>query len=146
MWCETIVGAKIYIYVNAYCISDPDILRLLQAAHERGVDVRLRTDYTQQQRTVCNLDLYTICRHDLGGDGVMHKKELICDHACVVGSYNPTISGGTNQESVVLSVQTDVIHIFTNCFKHDWCHDMQKCEEDSLQKHANGKASSRKAI
>ena len=140
-WVAAVQGAHDTVDIQAFCLSEPEILEELGAAARRGVVVRLRVDARQQDSSVL-----AVLLEEHGGTSVtvhpvvvsedderchMHKKEVIVDGhkqrdgtSCLVtGSYNPTYRARFNQESALCVRDfTSVLH-FAQRFEHDWSAD-----------------------
>ena len=119
IWVSRIQEAQESIRINAYCLSDPDILEALRYASNppRDVKVRVRYDYRQQGKMAAlglccerysNVDVHPVVVSE-DERVLMHKKELIVDAepgaghpVLVLGSYNPTSSARSNQESACI--------------------------------------------
>ena len=85
LWISVIESACQKLDINAFCISDIEILDALARATLRGVNVRLRFDKRQQDKTTAcieedqyariNVHPVVVCTFDK--NATMHKKELI---------------------------------------------------------------------
>ena len=145
IWVSLIQQAQTSIRVNAYCISDPDIIEELRraAAPARGVSVRVRYDARQQAKTQQGIFEDDRMRHvqahpvEVSADErvIMHKKELIVDVVLkghpepqarlVIGSFNPTCNARGNQESVVTITDVETLHACALRFDHDWAQEVK---------------------
>lgn len=121
------------ICLNAFCISDMDIIEELRKASERNVNVKVRVDHRQQTRTnpVCFEDsrLHKIEVHAVvvseDDKLLMHKKELLVDSDIdsgfvLIGSYNPTTTARGSQESVVRIDDHKISKLLQSRFAFDW--------------------------
>lgn len=127
LWLSVIRAARTSICINAYCMSDSDILQQLLDAQTRGVEVRVRLDARQQLRTMESelpvpSHLVSVSSDDRL---LMHKKELLADpqqasRRLVVGSYNPTLNARTSQESAFLLTDAPTIQAVAERFEQDW--------------------------
>ena len=149
VWIAHIQQAQCSIRVNAFCISDPDIIEELRRATARRVLVRVRYDARQQAKTQQGLFEDDRMRHilvhpvELSADerAIMHKKELLVDAAIedrpggllVVGSYNPTSNARGNQESVFVLADAAVVGAVALRFDQDWAQETRNRERDVLQ-------------
>lgn len=155
-WITHIQRAKVNIRINAFCISDPDIIEELHraAAPGRGVSVRLRYDARQQARTHQGIFEDNRMRYihahpvELSADDrfIMHKKELMVDvvltedyrgighksaaTCLVIGSYNPTAKAIGNQESVVVVSDAATLWGCALCFDQDWAQEIRNHERE----------------
>lgn len=95
------------VYLDMYELSDPDIIAALDAAHQRGVDVRVVLDKTEKHSTETGYP-------DLRKDGVPvrqlsikhgidHLKMLVTDQGVLIGGMNfGSQSWANNDASVVI--------------------------------------------
>uniref|UniRef100_A0A6C0BZR9 Phospholipase D-like domain-containing protein n=1 Tax=viral metagenome TaxID=1070528 RepID=A0A6C0BZR9_9ZZZZ len=133
LYIQSLQRAKHSIRLNAYCISDQDIIEELRFATERGVAVKLRYDHRQQTRTNAScfeeerLRLVQVHPIVVSEDEklIMHKKELLVDADeegafVVLGSYNPTITARGSQESVVRLEDPYLVESLRKRFEWDW--------------------------
>jgi phosphatidylserine/phosphatidylglycerophosphate/cardiolipin synthase-like enzyme len=149
VWITQIQTAKLNIRINAFCISDPDIIEELRkaAAPARGVEVRIRYDARQQIKTQQGIfedeRMRYVLAHPVEISAeervIMHKKELLVDFdpevhghdqdgrstrldscSLVMGSYNPTLNAKGSQESVIVITDVDVVKACAERFDHDW--------------------------
>jgi len=133
LYVRSLANASVSVRLNAYCISDPDVLEELRRASVRGLSVQIRYDYRQQSKTASCFDddrLRHIYLHPIvvseDEKCLMHKKELIVDSESeanghlVVGSYNPTSNAKGSQESVVVLRDPSVVRAFAARFDFDW--------------------------
>jgi hypothetical protein len=154
VWITHIQRARINIRINAFCISDPDIIEELRraAAPARAVAVRIRFDARQQAKTQQGIFEDERMRHihahpvELSADdrAIMHKKELMVDvllngeyatapepPAClVIGSYNPTANARGNQESVVVVSDAETVRACALRFDQDWALEIRNHERN----------------
>jgi len=138
LWVESLQSATMSVRVNAFCISDPDVLEEIRKAASlgRGLSVSLRCDAKQQAKTLQGLFEEERYRHVLVHPVVvseddrliMHKKELIIDAElesgfAVVGSYNPTVNARGSQESVFVLRDKEVVQALAVRFDSDWANE-----------------------
>ena len=133
VYISSLQRAASTVRLNAYCISDPDVLEEMRRAAARGATVRIRYDFRQQSKTLPGCFEEERFRH-IGVHPVqvsedekilMHKKELIIDAELpggfyVIGSYNPTSSAKASQESVFVHADGDVLQLLAERFDADW--------------------------
>ena len=131
LWVESIQKASVSIDVNAYCISDLDVLEELRKAAARQVLVRVRYDNRQQLRTLAGcfeeeryrqLQVHPVHVSE-DERAIMHKKELLVDGSAgfaVIGSYNPTANARTNQESAIVQTDAATVRLLSERFELDW--------------------------
>lgn len=142
LYVRSLQSATSTIRLNAYCISDLDVVEELRRASERGVVVKLRYDHRQQAKTnaTCleddRLRLVEVHPVVVSEDDklLMHKKELIVDAGeelgfVLLGSYNPTSTARGSQESVVRVQDAYVVETLQKRFDWDW-----KQEEEGQQR------------
>jgi phosphatidylserine/phosphatidylglycerophosphate/cardiolipin synthase-like enzyme len=133
------------VRLNAFCISDPDVLEELRRAAARGVIVRVRYDFRQQSKTlpICfeeerfrHVEVHPVIVSE-DDKLLMHKKELIVDAEkqgfYVTGSYNPTSNARGSQESVCVHADRDVLQLLAERFDADWAQ-----EEQNLTREVTG--------
>ena len=138
VYVSSLQRATSTVRLNAYCISDPDVLEQMQRATARGVSVRVRYDFRQQSKTlpVCfeeerfrHVGVHPVLVSE-DDKLIMHKKELIIDAEkaggfYVIGSYNPTSNAKGSQESVFVHTDADVLQLLAERFDADWTHEEQ---------------------
>ena len=143
LYVRSLQSATCTVRLNAYCISDLDIVEELRRAAERGVTVKLRYDHRQQTKTnaACfeedRLRLIEVHPIVVSDDDklLMHKKELIVDADeefgfALMGSYNPTTTARGSQESVVRLQDPYAVEVLRARFDCDWKHEEEGRERN----------------
>lgn len=149
-WVAAIQRASATISIQAFCISEPEILSELAAAARRGITIRIRVDARQQDSGAlaplleehggAAVAVHPVVVSEDDERCLMHKKELIVDglteredSSCLVtGSYNPTYRARFNQESALCVMDFASVSSFAQRFDHDWSADRvaERCTKD----------------
>lgn len=106
---NTIGSAQQSIRMMAYSFTDPDVMKALIAAHQRGVDVKIVIDEkgNRNRASMAAMNLIVNAGIPLRTNDrfpIQHDKILIVDnHAVESGSYNFSKAGASkNSENVVV--------------------------------------------
>ncbi len=107
--------AQDYIYFAIYTFTLHNVADALVAAKERGVTVRGLTDSEQSSSSygapiaakIRAAGIPLLTERHTSGNGIMHIKLLVTEHAYAFGSYNWTKSGTTINDEI-LEIGTDI--------------------------------------
>ena len=118
-------GAAASLDVCVFTVTDDRIAEALQAAHRRGVAVRLVTDNLKSVDLGSDIDRLEAAGIPVAvdrGPGHMHHKFLLADgRALAVGSYNWTRSAATeNHEDLLVTDHPGLVAAFTEEFETLW--------------------------
>lgn len=151
MYIQSLQRATNTVRLNAFCISDPDILEELRRATVRGVRVKVRYDFRQQNKTFAScfeedrfrlIEVHPVMPSE-DEKIIMHKKELLIDAEeaqgfALMGSYNPTVSAKSSQESVVSIKDPAILPALKDRFDYDWKHEEESyLRQDAIQQCPN---------
>ncbi|QQE80338.1 phosphatidylserine/phosphatidylglycerophosphate/cardiolipin synthase family protein [Alicyclobacillus sp. SO9] len=120
-----IQGSQHYVYLDIYELSDADILQALINAHQRGVDVRVVVDATEQhsQKTAvpalkhAGIPVESLHIHE----GISHIKMLITDGAArgvLIGGMNFGQHSWSNNDASVYISHPNPSYLAV--FRWDW--------------------------
>lgn len=121
-----VAGAQQYLDVAIYSTAQDDLVHALEAAHKRGVAVRVITDDEQERAAGSCVQRLRDCgipvRADVSTRMLMHHKFVVVDRKTLLdGSFNWTrgsIHG--NNENVIVSSNSFLIEQFTSEFDRLW--------------------------
>lgn len=104
---ELIDKAKSSIYMQAYGLTHPDIIRSLIQAKQRGVEVKVLLDRSNLKQKYSRLQELQQAGIEVSIDvvpGIAHNKVIIIDELkTITGSFNFTVAADTrNAENVVI--------------------------------------------
>jgi phosphatidylserine/phosphatidylglycerophosphate/cardiolipin synthase-like enzyme len=113
------------VHVMTYSIAESQICNALQAAHTRGLDVRIIVNRSQQspvQSRAPKLHTFGITIKTDHKHKLFHHKVIICDNRLVcTGSANHSKAADKdNVENLVIILDDDVAQLFTNNFNLHW--------------------------
>jgi phosphatidylserine/phosphatidylglycerophosphate/cardiolipin synthase-like enzyme len=121
--------AEISIDAALYSFDSEELFRCLLEAQNRGIQVRLLTDWNKYEQNELTRKLlmdacfpHKLSRGRNGSNSKMHHKFLILDQSIVLtGSYNWTLASETqNFENVVLIRDPDSVHNYRSEFNILW--------------------------
>lgn len=122
---EEIETAEKTVLIMSYSITHPRIVRAIQAAHERGVAVRMivtRSQESQQQSRATKLHKAGVTIKTDRKHRLMHNKVVIRDGiATTTGSANHSRTAEKeNAENIVIITDKKVAELFTANFEELW--------------------------
>jgi len=115
--------------VAIYDLTEPNIAAAIEAAHRRGVHVRIVADRGQTQRPHSEIPYLAargipirLSRGYRGNRSLMHNKFAVFDRkVAVTGSFNWTTSAeGYNFENIVFVSDPSVVNRFAQAFERIW--------------------------
>ncbi|GIM47297.1 phospholipase D [Collibacillus ludicampi] len=107
---EVINGAKSNLDIAIYSLTQPDIVKAIEKAHERGVQVRIITDQQEAQNKFQAQELKMLREKGIPikentHKGLMHLKVTIADKSVVTtGSFNYTTAASTTNDEVLVVI------------------------------------------
>lgn len=105
-----ILNAKESIYVQAFALTDNQIIYQLKNAANRGVYVHILLDKTNTQEILNELNQSSIKAQIDHISGIAHNKVMIIDnHKVITGSFNFTKSADTRNAENVLLIDDELI-------------------------------------
>lgn len=125
--CQVIAGAETEILLGAYQFTNPQIIRAVMAAHQRGVRIRMILDRSQETARASGLAEVRRARVPVRLDRahrIYHNKTLVVDGRTIVtGSLNFSTSADClNAENVLVLHDPRVARQFTDDFERHWRH------------------------
>jgi phosphatidylserine/phosphatidylglycerophosphate/cardiolipin synthase-like enzyme len=125
---NAINAAQKSIYVQAYSFTSTPIMRALNAAHERGVDVKVILDKSQVRARKYTSAKY-FKNHDIPvwidyEPEIAHNKVMIIDESEVItGSFNFTNAAQfRNAENVLIVKNKELAKKYMDNWKDRWTH------------------------
>ena len=121
----TLATARVRIEVEVFDLTDPDLILLLQAAHRRGVHVRILLDPAQD----VNRPSYALLRRSSTEvrwyrpppGAKLYAKAVLADGRLVLGSANWSRHGlDVNHELDVATGETAAVAAYEARFERDW--------------------------
>lgn len=146
---SAIRDSRRYLWLNAYSLTDGDIISDIVAAWARGVEVRIRYDRCQSEKCdgasyavdmlVCQIPAENVHAVTYPSPWkLMHKKELFTDYGSMcrllTGSYNPTKNAQGNEESCYCITDEAVTCRAAEVFIYSW-------DQEEEEMMADGRAS-----
>lgn len=110
---DVIDQARNTIYMQAYGLTNPEIINSLIKANKRGVEVRILLDRSNLTQKYSKIDELKQAGIEVGIDkvaGIAHNKIIIVDdYKVVTGSFNFTVSAAKrNAENILIIQDTDI--------------------------------------
>ena len=111
--------------IAVYSLTHPDIVKAIERAHVRGVQVRLLMDYLQSRSAHAGDDTLEIqgiqVRRDTQGGSLHHKFCVGDGQAVITGSFNWSVNADQrNAENFVILRLSYVVRTFEEEFQRLW--------------------------